>query len=398
MQITRACDSAEVAQSWRVSQARVSSVKPINTMPENHCDNPEHTPNPPAAKWAALINDTLVPMPARHVRAVVLRQQGGLPDEHALVRDHNSEDDPVMPTEGTINLDEGNVFYSVPACDAKLRAACNAPPKLAYTVDDHWEVVIRSDQTGRSLRDLFALGEDIDLLRDNESADDQVIGDGDNARFHDGCVFRTRKMHAALFIIVNKRRFTERDGVKAKMTGREIAALDSDQPDNTRVEKLMASGPVQIALDENVDVKCGDEFRVIRCNVNAGFQHERVQRELALLREGGACVTLIEGPVPAVIYHDIPVRAGLPLTSTNVLVKIPAGYPGGFLDNAFLPAESPLLNRTVGSAQQTENFDGQQWTQKSIHPHTGNGLAWDKDRHGLHTYYAEIQNWLHTAA
>src|SRR6266498_3438605 len=117
-------------------------------MTENHCDNPEVKHDSLSPKWAALINDTLVPIPERDVHAAVLRQQGAIPDEHALIRDHNSEDDPIIAADGMIKLDEGNVFYSVPACDAKPRSTCNAPPKLAYAVDDHWEVVIRPDQTG----------------------------------------------------------------------------------------------------------------------------------------------------------------------------------------------------------------------------------------------------------
>ncbi len=347
-----------------------------------------------APKWAAVINDALIPMPKSNIRAVVLREQSGIPKEQVIVRDHNSSDDPIVQENERIDLGAGNVFYSVPACDAQSRANCTAAAKLAYVVDDRWEIVTRSDQTGRTLRDLFDLNDDVDLLRDYESPNDQLINDADRAQFGDGCVFRTRQQQHKLFIIVNKRRYGERDGVKDRMTGREIASLASDQPQNTRVEKISGEAPQEIGLDETIDIHCGDEFRVIRLNVNAGFQPERVRREIALLRDGGARVTLIEGPVPAVIYHDVPVRAGLPVAMTDVLVKIPPGYPGGFLDNAFLPVNSPLLTCTPGGVQQTESFNGRAWTQKSIHPHAANAIPWDKDRHGLHTYYDEIQNWL----
>jgi hypothetical protein len=95
-----------------------------------------------------------------------------------------------------------------------------------------------------------------------------------------------------------------------------------------------------------------------------------------------------------VIYHDVPVRAGLPVSATDVLVRVPSGYPGGIIDNAFLPEGSPLLNCTPGGEQQVESFDGRSWKQKSIHPYTGS-VAWNKDRHGFHTYYAEMVSWLH---
>jgi len=337
-------------------------------------------------------------MPERNVRIAVTRQQGGIPDDHALIRDHNSEHDPVMPTDGVMDLADGNAFYSVPKCEAENpRPDCKAPAKMVYVVNDHWEIVTRPAQTGRTLRDLFALNADVELLRDRESPDDEVVGDGDDASFGNGCVFGTRKAQHVLFIYVNKRKFTERDGVKKQMTGREIAALDSDQPDKTRVERLTEDGKIEIGLDQTVAIECGDAFQVIRCNINAGFQNDRVQRELALLSEGGLRVTLIEGPMPAVIYHDVPVRAGLPLSATDVLVKIPSGYPGGILDNAFLPAGSSLLDCTPGAKQQTETIGRGQWTQKSIHPHANCGTAWNKDRHGIHTYYSEIQNWLHAA-
>jgi Prokaryotic E2 family E len=349
---------------------------------------------PTAAKWAAIVNDTLIPMPQKDIRAAVLREQAGIPKDQVIVRDHNSENDPVVAEKERVDLGAGNIFYSVPECDAQARQPCTAPAKLAYVIDDRWEVVTRPDQTGRTVRDLFDLDDDVDLLRDNESPDDQIINEADRAAFGDGCVFRTRKHAHTLFIIVNKRKYGERDDVKENMTGREIAALASDQPQNTRVEKISEEKPIEIGLDEKIVIHCGDEFRVIRLNVNAGFQPERIQREIALLRDGGARVTLIEGPVPALIYHGMRVRPGSPIGTTDVLVKIPPGYPAGFLDNAFLPANSPLLTCTPGSAQQTETFNGQAWTQKSVHPHAPNAIPWDKDRHGLHTYYGEVQNWL----
>ncbi|HEY4300927.1 MAG TPA: E2/UBC family protein [Candidatus Didemnitutus sp.] len=182
--------------------------------------------------------------------------------------------------------------------------------------------------------------------------------------------------------------------MKPLMKGREIAKLVEEHPDQTKVEQLTAAGPKPVGLDEEVPIVSCDEFKVIRCNINAGFQAERLERELSELRVRGANVSVVGTPVAAVIYHDVPVRAGLPAGSTDVLVKVPAGYPGGIIDNAFLPEGSPLLSCTPGGEQQVESFGGRAWKQKSIHPYTGNGIPWNKDRHGFHTYYTELVNWL----
>lgn len=345
-------------------------------------------------KWAAVINDTLIPMPRRKVRAAVLRSQGAIPADEALHRDHNSDHDPIIVDGDEIDLAHGNVFYSDKVGASGGYGTPAAPAKMAYVVDDRWELVVKPSQTGQSLRDLFALESEVELLRDFESPNDFLVQPADNANFELGCVYRTRKHHAVLAIKVNRLRFTEKDGVKSTMTGREIAALVEPHPEQTKVEQLTPQGPVAIGLDESVCVQNGDEFKVIRCNVNAGYQAERLEREIDQLRARGANVTLLAGE-SAVIYHDVPVRLGLPVTSTDVLVKVPAGYPGGIIDNAFLPEGSPLLPCTVGAEQQIEIIGGRRWKQKSIHPHTGNGVPWNKDVHGFHTYYGEMVNWLH---
>ena len=345
-------------------------------------------------KWAVLINDTLFPMPRRHVQVAVLREQASIPAAHALFRDHNSESDPIVANGVIVDLAQGNVLYSEHANEGDQCGQPASPAKLAYAIDDRWEVVVKPAQTGQSLRDLFALAGDVELLRDFESPNDLVVQPSDDAHFELGCVYRTRRRAVVLAIKVNRLRFTENDGVKPKMQGREIAALVEQNPDQTKVERLTPHGAVAVGLDETVPVQNGDEFKVIRCNVNAGYQAARLEREIALMLERGAKVTLL-ADASAVIYHDVPVRHGLPVASTDVLVKVPSGYPGGIIDNAFLPEGSPLLSLTVGATQHVETISGRRWTQKSIHPHTGNGIPWNKDIHGFHTYYTEMVNWLH---
>lgn len=155
----------------------------------------EHAPaRHPAPKWIAVVGDRLIPMPDRHVKVVVIREQASIPKDHALLRDHNSPNDVVMPDNGVADLAEGNVFYAKPLCEIKPRPACLEPAKLAYSVDDRWEIVIKPDQTGRSIRHLFKLPDDVELLRDFQSPQDVTIGDGDPANFKDGPVFITKRV------------------------------------------------------------------------------------------------------------------------------------------------------------------------------------------------------------
>jgi len=133
----------------------------------------------------------------------------------------------------------------------------------------------------------------------------------------------------------------------------------------------------------------------------ADFDREMavVQRELEKLRDGGRRVDFMEQPFPAVIYRDVPTRPGYRhLHMTDVLVVVPGGYPGQPLDGAHLPEGSPLLGRVAGSPQGFVVADGRRWQSVSYHPHNGGGAAaWNKDRHGLHTYFDEILCWIQHA-
>jgi hypothetical protein len=368
----------------KYSTAKISTIPHDSTLPGS-C---------PQAKWGAIVNDTLVWTPDNRIHMVTLREQTGIPSDHRVFRDQNSEDDPMMPEEGTIDLKEGNVFYSEPDCESDTRPTCKAPPKLAIIINDKWEIVTIDAQTGRTIRHLFNLGEDVDLFRDLRSPVDQPIADGDSASFADGCVFRTHLRKHTLRIFVNRLPFTERDGVKLEMSGLEIAKLVEERPQNTRVSRITDGHSTPVGLDETIKIVTCDQFKVVRCDVNAGFESTRIERELSILREGGAQLSFLAGPIPAVIYHDVPVKDGSSIAKTDVLVKVPSGYPGRMIDNAFLPAGSPLLNTSPGAVQETLQFSGCAWTQKSIHPHAPNGMPWNKDKHGFHTYYGEIQNWL----
>lgn len=130
------------------------------------------------------------------------------------------------------------------------------------------------------------------------------------------------------------------------------------------------------------------------------MSRERIERELALLREGNQLAELIQNGQMVVLYRDVPTGGGplgLP-EATDVIVPVPSGYPAAMIDLAGLPAGSPLIARVKGgqNSQGTLAVDGRQWQLGSYHPHNGGGgPPWDQMRHGFHTYLDYLITWLH---
>ena len=143
-------------------------------------------------KWFSLINDSRVDSPQRIVQVIVLKSQGNIPSDHVLVRDFNSPNDVILSDSAEVDLAEGNVFYSIPACDAKPREKCGSKPKLAFSVDDRVETTINPIQSGKSLRNWFRILSDRQLLRDFESPNDEIIKEDSEIKFAAGPVFITR--------------------------------------------------------------------------------------------------------------------------------------------------------------------------------------------------------------
>jgi hypothetical protein len=350
-----------------------------------------------AAKWFAEVNDIAIAVPDPTVHVSVLKKQANVAQDQVLVRDHNSPNDVILNNEDTVDLRHGNVFYSIPSCEAASRPNCSASAKLALKVDDRVEEIGTRSQSGGSICELFELPKNTRLFRDLHSPNDELISANEVVNLDDGPVFYTRSA-VELFIIVNKKRFTSSEGVSERMTGHAIAALVSQQPGDTRVYRRTAEGRKEIALNETVDIHCGDEFDVVRKQVQGGFEPSRIERELKILRSNGAKVTFVVDQQPAVIFHDLPVRPGHAVHSTDVLVPVPGGYPGQHLDLAFLPQGSPLVGKVPGAAQGTVQTGGRTWVQISYHPHTGGGgPSWNKDLHGFHTYIDELLAWLDKA-
>jgi len=81
---------------------------------------------------------------------------------------------------------------------------------------------------------------------------------------------------------------------------------------------------------------------------------------------------------------------------TDVLVIVPGGYPGQPLDGAHLQRLTAWVASPV--RHKASCGDERRWQLVSYHPHNGGGaLPWNKDKHGLHTYFDEILCWIHRA-
>ena len=125
----------------------------------------------------------------------------------------------------------------------------------------------------------------------------------------------------------------------------------------------------------------------------------RIEKELAVLREGGQVVDLCQNGRPFVVFRRVPTTGpslGLP-PETDVIVPVPEGYPAAMIDLAGLPVGSPFLIRVRGGQnnQGVVTVDGRQWQLASYHPHgNGGGPPWDQNKHGFHTYYDYILSWL----
>ena len=130
------------------------------------------------------------------------------------------------------------------------------------------------------------------------------------------------------------------------------------------------------------------------------MNRERIERELALLRDGGQIAELIEGARAVVLYRNVPTNGTkfqLPAV-TDVVVPVPSGYAAGAIDLAGLPVGSPLLLRLKGGQnnQGILSADGREWQLASYHPHNGGGgPPWHQTKHGFHTYMDHLVAWLH---
>lgn len=128
-------------------------------------------------------------------------------------------------------------------------------------------------------------------------------------------------------------------------------------------------------------------------------QRQRIERELAILKDGGLSAELVGEGRTHVLYHNVPTAGdgtNLP-GEADIMVPVPAGYPATAIDLAGLPTDSPLLARVMGGAniQGVVHMNGREFKLASYHPHgNGGGPPWDPRKHGFHTYLDHLIAWV----
>lgn len=219
-------------------------------------------------KWAAVVADRLAPMPRRRLRARDILHQAGAPDGAVLVRDLNSPIDVGFAGDAMVDLAEGNVFRLVHGCRADEIGARGAAPKLAFIVDDAWEVTIESWQTAESLRGLFELDDDIELVRDYESPDDEPVGEATEVLFRDGPVFRTRKRSVTIKVNRNDVKMPRR-----RATGLEIKQTAINQGVKIQLDfllyRIVDGQQVPVRDNERLTLHECEEFRCLAPDDNS---------------------------------------------------------------------------------------------------------------------------------
>ncbi len=229
-----------------------------------------HSKTIPQAKWAAVIEDRLFPMPRQKLTARDILGQTAFGPDVVLQRDHNSSNDVVIDEEQVVNLGDGNVFRLIPRCEARPASACVEPAKRAFVLDDEWKVTVIPEQTGRTLKGLFDLPDEVELVRDYESPNDEVIANGEHVHHAEGCVFTARKLVLTIKVNNNPVRFTKRrvTALEVKQTaiaqGVQIGedfVLHAITPDGNQ-------GPA-IPDDKKLVLKPCDEFRCVAADDNS---------------------------------------------------------------------------------------------------------------------------------
>ena len=231
--------------------------------PMNEAPHQSHRPGPPP-KWAVVINDRLFPMAHSSPTARDILDQSGFGSDFSLVRDHGGTHDRLFQRDEVVDLAEGNVFRATPKCDSGESGHGLAPAKLAFVVDDAWEVTLIAHQTGYSLKRLLGLPDDAQLLRDLHSPHDEPVRDEDAVRFGDGPVFTL--LHVTFEVKVNTKpvRF-----IKRRVSGLEIKETAIKQGIAIEVGFVLyrlkpdgSLGPV-IRDDEPVTLKTCEEFSCV---------------------------------------------------------------------------------------------------------------------------------------
>ncbi len=220
-------------------------------------------------KWAAIVQDTLVPLPRHRLKARDILAQAGIA-EGTLIRDFNQPVDFGFAPDDEVDLAEGNVFVVRDACNTEGKPDSSARPKFAFVADDAWEVTVQPTQSVETLRGLFDLPDDAVILRDFESPNDVVLESGTKIHFKDGPVLRVRITSITVKVNNNPVRFTKRvvTGLEVKQTAiTQGVAIDV----GCVLYRLKAGGGLGPAIDDQdrIALKRCDEFRCVAPDDNS---------------------------------------------------------------------------------------------------------------------------------
>jgi hypothetical protein len=227
----------------------------------------DHRPMP---KWAAVVGDRPFPMPRRTLTAQTVKDLAGVGEAFVLVLDYESRNDVVLADETELDLAKGNVFRVIPRCEAAEMPECHDPAKLAWFVDDEWELTLLPKQTEETLRRLFEIPADLELLRDFQSPHDEIITDTEAVLFGDGPVFRTER--TSITVKVNNHPVTFH---RRRVTGLEIKETAITQGVAISKDGVLYAmkpdgelGPV-IRDNERVTLRSCEEFRCVTPDDNS---------------------------------------------------------------------------------------------------------------------------------
>lgn len=221
-------------------------------------------PTDPAPKWAVLLNDQLFPMPRQKMLARDILDQCAAAEGAMLQRDHGGPQDIVFASGIEIDLAKGNVFRTVPPCEATREQQRKDPAKLAFVLDDHWELTLNLRQTGHSLKHLFGVPDNSELLRDFESPNDKLVQNEDSLLFSDGPVFTLRGVTLTITVNNKEVRFTHRS-----VTALQIKETAIAQHVNIQLAfvlfRIKPDGGISPAIpdDQILKLKQGDAFRCV---------------------------------------------------------------------------------------------------------------------------------------
>jgi len=212
---------------------------------------------PAPAKWFLTLDDQRVSAPRRVIGVAVIRAQAAVPSDRVIVRDHNSPDDEVLDDHAEVDLSVGNVFYTLPRCDAPAPKPCATPTKVAFSIDDRVEEAFNRQQTGGTLLDLFGLDRVRLLFRDHESPVDEPIKLDEPVRYEDGPVFFSRHQDQRLVeISIDRKTFAVKPGEHTVTALKTLVGV----PAADELEQVINGKLTPLPDDGNVHIKGGEVF------------------------------------------------------------------------------------------------------------------------------------------